>query len=509
MFDVGAYSPPYAPTRIFHINNEETEKGMSFECPYKIPRSWVWTRLNEVSDIIMGQSPPSNTYNTTKTGLPFYQGKIEFGEINPIAIKWCNKPKKIAKKNDILLSVRAPVGPTNICYETSCIGRGLAAIRYKFLDVYKYVFYFLRSIEKDLSSSGVGSTFSAISKYQIENLKIPLPPLAEQHRIVARIEELFTKLDAGVAALKKVKVQLKRYRQAVLKYAFAGKLTEEWRENHKNKLEPAAVLLEQIKEERKKAAKVKLKELPSPDTSVLPEIPEGWVWTRLGEICEKINPGFPSGKHNKENRGVPHLRPMNINVKGEIDFSVVKYVQAESYDSLLRGDVLFNNTNSPELLGKTAYIKKDTNWAYSNHMTRIRLNTSFINSACISYCLHNLFLRGFFKMCCTHHVNQASINSTFLSQKVPLPLPTLPEQHKIVEEIERRFSIADEVEKIVEQSLKQAERLRTSILKRAFEGKLVPQDPDDEPAEKLLERIEKEKRTNLKEVRFNGGNSLS
>ena len=160
--------------------------------------------------------------------------------------------------------------------------------------------------------------------------------------------------------------------------------------------------------------------------SALPELPGGWVWTRLGEIAEKINPGFPSGKHNQESRGIPHLRPMNINAKGEIDFSVVKYVQPASYDPLIKGDVLFNNTNSSELLGKTAYIKDDTNWAYSNHMTRIRLNLSFLNYAWISYYLYTLFLKGFFRMSCTHHVNQASINSTFLSQKVPIPLPPFP-----------------------------------------------------------------------------------
>lgn len=184
--------------------------------------NWQYRKLEDICEIIMGQSPPSDRYNSEKKGLPFYQGKAEFGDVYPTPRKWCSKPLKLAEKNDILISVRAPVGPTNICNETSCIGRGLAAIRYFVKDGHKFIFYYLRSIESEIANIGTGSTFSAISKSQISNLKIPLPPFPEQHRIVAKIEELFTRLDAGVEALKKIKAQLKRYRQSVLKYAFEG-----------------------------------------------------------------------------------------------------------------------------------------------------------------------------------------------------------------------------------------------------------------------------------------------
>src|SRR3989337_815218 len=95
----------------------------------ELPKGWVWTRLGEVSEIILGQSPPSSTYNKNGNGLPFYQGKLEFGNIYPTPQKWCTAPKKIAEKEDVLISVRAPVGPTNISPERCCIGRGLAAIR--------------------------------------------------------------------------------------------------------------------------------------------------------------------------------------------------------------------------------------------------------------------------------------------------------------------------------------------------------------------------------------------
>jgi len=231
----------------------------------------------------------------------------------------------------------------------------------------------------------------------------------------------------------------------------------------------------------------------------LPTLPKGWVWEKLGQIAERLNPGFPSGKHNKENRGIPHMRPMNISAKGEIDFSDVKYVEVNDYDTLLNGDVLFNNTNSPELLGKTSYIKQNTNWAYSNHMTRIRLNHDYINSAWIAYWLHYLFLVGFFKMSCVHHVNQASINTSFLAEKVQIPVPPLPEQQRIVAKIEELFTRLDAGVEALKKIKTQIKRYRQAVLKYAFEGKLTAEwrekhKDELEPASVLLEKIKEEKK---------------
>ena len=242
---------------------------------------------------------------------------------------------------------------------------------------------------------------------------------------------------------------------------------------------------------------------PSARNDSLPELPEGWVWTKIGEIANQVNPGFPSGKHNKEGKGIPHLRPMNINIKGEIDLSEVKYVQPNSYDRLLKGDVLFNNTNSPDLLGKTTYIIEDTNWAYSNHMTRIRLIEGFINHVWISYSLHNLFLSGFYKMNCTHHVNQASINRTFLTERVFIPLPPLPEQNRIVAKMEELFTKLDAGVEALKKVKAQLKRYRQAVLKYAFEGKLTEgwretHKNELEPASVLLERIREERKKNTK-----------
>jgi type I restriction enzyme S subunit len=223
-----------------------------------LPQGWVWSSLESIAEIILGQSPLSSTYNEIREGLPFYQGKAEFGDIYPTPRKWCTAPKKIAEEGDILVSVRAPVGPTNICPEKSCIGRGLAAIRPRYGIPTKFILHLLRAYEQILAEQGTGTTFKAITGNQLRELEIPLPPLPEQKRIVAKIEELFTQLDAGVAELQAAKAQLQRYRQAVLKAAVEGDLTREWRAAHMGRGDPpgrpyetAEELLSRILSERR------------------------------------------------------------------------------------------------------------------------------------------------------------------------------------------------------------------------------------------------------------------
>ena len=203
------------------------------------------------------------------------------------------------------------------------------------------------------------------------------------------------------------------------------------------------------------------------------QLPQGWAWTTLSEIALAINPGFPSGKWQRaEGQCIPHLRPMNIDIKGTINLSEVKYVQSQNSKPLIKGDILFNNTNSPKLIGKTAYIKEDTNWAYSNHMTRIKVH-SFINPGYVSHYLHHIFLRGFFLSNCIHHVNQASVNSTFLKEKVPIPLAPLEEQARIVSKVEELFSFLDAGTESLHKVQAQLKRYRQAVLKYAFEGKLT------------------------------------
>jgi type I restriction enzyme, S subunit len=200
---------------------------------------------------------------------------------------------------------------------------------------------------------------------------------------------------------------------------------------------------------------------------------------KLEDICDEIKPGFPSGNHNSTGEGVLHFRPYNIDSSGRVDLSQNKFVPLKSAVYFLRqGDIVFNNTNSPELLGKTCYIQNPTDWVYSNHMTRIRVKENVHAQYCAIY-LHFLFYSGFYRANCSNHVNQASISSSFLSKFVEVPLPTYAEQQQIVSKIEELFSELDKGIEELKTAQQQLKVYRQAVLKWAFEGKLTNENVKD------------------------------
>jgi type I restriction enzyme S subunit len=456
----------------------------------ELPKGWTRTSLNEVSEIILGQSPPSSTYNESGEGLPFYQGKLEFGDIYPSPRKWCSEPKKIAEKGDVLISVRAPVGPTNLCFEKSCIGRGLSAIRGLGGIQPHFLLYLMRAFEKVIAGSGTGTTFDAITGDQLKNFPVPLPPLPEQHRIVAKVEELFSDLDAGVEALKKAKAQLRLYRQAVLKAAFEGRLTAAWREAHKGEIEPSSVTLAKIREEKfagNKGGKKKAHELV--DASALPPLPKTWSWALLPELGE-LNRG--KSKHRPRNDpqlfggDYPFIQTGDIR-KAEI---IKEYSQTYNDFGLKQSRLWPENTlcitiaaNIAEtaILGmKACFPDSIVGFIADERLCRVKYIHYFIKTA-------KQELEYYAPATAQKNINLETLYG------VMVPLPSVAEQEEIIQEIDRLYSLADFVETTLELSFGQSERLQQSILKKAFQGALVPQDPEDEPAVDLLERIKAEK----------------
>jgi type I restriction enzyme, S subunit len=476
--------------------------------PWLIPDSWAWATTGEISKIVGGGTPrtdePENFEGgdiawITPADLSGYREKLIFHGNRNITLRGLeNSGARLIPAGTVLFSSRAPIGYVAIAANSLSTNQGFKSFMFAPEVTPDYAYYFLqrgREIAKSLSS---GTTFQEISGAKAALIPFPLAPFAEQRRIVAELEKQFTRLDAAVAALKHVQANLKRYRAAVLRAACEGRLvpTEaELARREGRSYEPASVLLERILAERRARWKGRYQESPNPQSVAMTPVPEGWTSATVAQVSCLIQYGS-SAKTTEHPEGIPVLRMGNITIDGGLNLNDLKYLpfgHREFPELLLEpGDLLFNRTNSAELVGKSAVYGGDPNpCSFASYLIRAR-TLNGCNSRFLAMCLNSQIGRGWIKSVVSQQVGQANVNGTKL-QGFRFPLPPQPEQQRILVEAERRFSIADEVGAQIEMDMRRAEHLRQAILKRAFEGKLVPQDPNDEPASALLERIRAER----------------
>ena len=379
----------------------------------------------------------------------------------------------------------------------------------------KFLFLCLQPYLNAINAETSSVTVKHLSSRTIGEIPLPLPPLSEQHRIVAKIEELFSELDKGIENLKTARAQLKVYRQALLKHAFEGKLTREWRAENQGKLETADALLKRIQQERaqryqqqladweatgkqgsKPRAPKPLPPLTAEELAELPELPDGWGWARLASIVTVLS-GYAFKSGDFVSTDVPVVKIANVGYSEFIDkdqeYLDGSFMQTHK-DFLISPDDFLLALTRPITNNRTKVCRypKDAPLALLNQrvsaMKEAEINHEF---------LYSYFGTTFFK---------ESIRSRFcetlqpnLSPKdleaCPLPICALAEQAQIFSEIESRLSRADQLDQTLTTALQQAEALRQSILKKAFAGLLVPQDLHDEPASELLARIKAERTT--------------
>ena len=475
------------------------------------PDSWAATTLGDVCH------KPQYGWTTKAVDKPSSMRLLRTTDISKGPIKWPSVPycaesppdkeKYKLKSGDIVISRAGSVGLSALI--GSCPDSVFASYLIRFRVVERlnrrYVFWFLNSpgYWEQISQASAGIALQNVNAKKLATLELPLPPLPEQHRIVAEIEKHFTRLDASISALKRVQANLSRYRASVLKSACEGKLvpTEaELAQSEGRDYEPADRLLERILSERRaqwesqEKRRGKYKEPIAPDTSDLPELPEGWVWAVLGLMGEvrlgrQRSPKRATGPHMR-----PYLRAGNITWDGldlsdikEMDFSPREY---ETY-RLRSGDILL-----AEASGSADEVGKPAVWAgeidgccFQNTLIRVRVCPDvvpYLHCHLLSDARSGALGRAA-RGVGIHHLGAQRAESWMVA------LPPLAEQRRIVAEVERRLSVIQRTEAAVEANLTRAERLRQSILKQAFSGKLVPQDPSDEPASVLLERIRAER----------------
>jgi len=418
-----------------------------------IPESWIYTLLSEIALIQMGQSPNSRSYNVKGEGLPFFQGKADFGKLFPTVRKWCTEPERVAEAGDILLSVRAPVGPTNFAAERCCIGRGLAAIQAIPPFNQKYLLHYFRNIQPWLSQQGTGTTFAGIGSKVVQHLEIPVAPLSEQKQIADKLDSLFARLDACRDRLDRVSLILKRFRQSVVNAATSGELTKDW---------------------------------------VYTDNPEIWQEALIGDLLVgKPRNGY-SPRAVEFETGTRSLT-LTATTSGRFNPTHIKYIDEkipeDSYLWLEPDDILIQRANTLEYVGVSAiYDGSPKRYIYPDLMMRCRANNRVLTKF-LYHLLSSDIVRSYFRKNATGTTgNMPKINQqTVIS--APVWVPPMDEQQEIVRRVDVLFDHADRLENRYRRACTIFEQLTPALLDKAFRGDLMSQDPNDEPASVLLDHI--------------------
>ncbi|OAN87867.1 hypothetical protein A8B84_14035 [Marinobacter sp. EhC06] len=394
----------------------------------------------------------------------------------------------------------------------------------------KFLYYFVSSkqvrFDAEHNMSGAVGQKRVPAAYLV-GYRIPVPSIDQQKRIVSKIEEIYSELDNGISALKTARKQLKVYRQAVLKHAFEGKLTAKWREKNAGKLEYPQHIVARIQWEREaryqqqsedwKAA-VELwkangklgrkpgspKKLDVPEAIKLPlghylaDMPKEWVCIKARHLCDFITKGTTPAKSElfSGEGDVPFIKVYNLTKSGRLDFTIdPTYVTNDVHQRFLcrskvfPGDVLMNIVGPP--LGKVSIVPDSfKEWNINQAIAIYR--SKILKPKYLSEFL--LFEKTVNFMMAQSKATAGQFNLTLeICRELPIPVPSMEEQYEIVSRIEEKLSNLDFLSIEIERQLSKSETLRQSILKKAFSGQLVPQDPDDEPASELLDRIRAEK----------------
>ncbi|MGB9929559.1 MAG: restriction endonuclease subunit S [Methanosarcina sp.] len=474
-----------------------------------LPSYWINSKLGEVCQTTSGGTPSRKNPSFYDGNIPWVKsGELNYNiileteeHISEDAIK--KSSAKIFSKGTLLVALYgATIGKLAILGIEAATNQAVCAIFKNGIFESKFLYYLLFHRRQDLIKEGIGGAQPNISQTILKNLEIPICPLPEQRAIISKIEQLFSELDNGIANLKLAQEQLKVYRQAVLKKAFGGELTKKWRKQQID-LPGAGDLLEQIRKEREETRKTSSKKqkhitlLTEEKLIELPQVPEKWKWVKIGEVLDVFVGSTPSRKEPKFWRGdIPWVS------SGEVAFcrinstkeSITKLgldnssTQIHPIDTVMLGMIGEGKTR-----GQVAIL--NINACHNQNTAAIRINSNYLSE----------FVYYFFEKNYNENRrigsgnNQQALNKNII-ENMSIPLCSLPEQQVIVQEIETRLSVCDKIEQDIADNLVKAEALRQSILKKAFEGKLlnerelaeVRKAEDWEPAEVLLERIKAE-----------------
>ena len=403
------------------------------EWPYELPEGWKWVRLNGIAEIIMGQSPRGVDTTDDNSYTPLIGGAADMGVKKLLPHKYTRKVTKLSRSGDLILCIRATLGRPVLADGEYCLGRGVAGIRL-LSGKADWIRYYLIQSEQYLYEHATGSTFLQVTGKVLSDMAVPVPPESEQHRLVARIESLFAKLDAAREKVQTVLDTHEARKAALLHEAFTGKLTEQWRKEHG--------LSKNI------CRKVS-----------------------LGDVCDSIFDGdhMPPPKSSS---GVPFLVIANVN-KGKLNFSKTRFVPNNYYESLTstrkpqKGDVLYTLVGT---YGIPVLVDTEKAFCFQRHMALLKPNKSSILQRYLWYTLQE---KSFYQEATKIAKGTAQLTVPIKGlRQLMIPIYSLPEQQEIVRILDRLIDKEQRAQQAAEATLAAIDRMKQSILARAFRGEL-------------------------------------
>jgi type I restriction enzyme, S subunit len=408
----------------------------------KIPKNWLIKNIGEVCKVVTGTTPSKNNKEFYGTDFPFYkptdleQGVNTITSRDGLTVLGLKKGRSLPKKSILVTCIGATIGKTGLIKKEGSCNQQINAVlpNVMFYPTFLYYQIISKDFQQQIVSNAASTTLPILNKSKFEKLKIVIPPLKEQQAIVFKIEELLSDLENGKQQLQIAQQQLKIYRQSLLKWAFEGKLT------NKN-----------VKDG---------------------ELPKGWKWVKLGAVANKIT----DGEHitpRRTSAGYLLLSARNIQ-NGYLSLNDVDHIPTDEYDRIIKrcnpehGDILISCSGS---IGRICRVPSNLKFTMVRSVALVKFDWVKYSSKFYEYLFQSPLLQRQIEKS-KKATAQANL---FLGpiKNLDIIICPLSEQQLIVDEIESKLTVCDKIEETISQSLLQAESLRQSILKKAFEGKLV------------------------------------
>ena len=497
---------------------------------WDLPATWVWAIIGDLGDVVSGGTPSTKVPEYwggdviwfAPSDLTGYKPKHIAQGAKTLTEKGLAKSSaKLMAAGSVMFSSRAPVGYVAINSTPAATNQGFKSIVPHRELFNEYLYHYLKAAKHIAEERASGTTFKELSGSAFSTLPVPLAPAKEQRRIGDRIEALFDEIDKGIESLRDAKRAIKLYRQSLLKSAFEGRLTAQWRAENSDKLESPDALLARIREERerrhesaldgweqavaewrkggekgRKPSKPKrlagLANRAKVPTDGVATTPTQWLWLSLSELGQVTGGLTKNQKRNGLPQRAKYLRVANVySNRLELDEIMEIGITEDELRKtrLVAGDLLFVEGNgSIEQIGRVAIWNGSVpDMTHQNHLIRFSANGLLSSRFALYFMMSPIGReRITIQASSTSGLHTLSISKV---GSLPVPVCSPAEQAEVVRIIDDRLEATERLEAEIDANLARADALRQSIQKKAFAGKLVPQDPDDEPAQALLARI--------------------